>query len=72
MATLLKLHDGAKKDIDALIGTGKDLRAKAETAESTGVYKDWLCIFDKWREETVAKLTALYEERDMLQEFRRC
>ena len=51
------------------IRAGQDLTAKADVAESTGGYEDWLCLFAKWREETAAELTKLYEERDIAREF---
>jgi hypothetical protein len=63
MAKLLKPPEEAKKAIAARILAGKDLTAKADIAERTGGYEDWLVIFAKWREETAAKLTTLYEER---------
>jgi len=69
MAKLLKPPEEAKKAITARILAGKDLTAKAAIAERTGGYKDWLVIFAKWREETAAKLTTHYEERDIGQEF---
>ena len=65
MAKLLKPRGEVKKAITARIRAGKDLIAKAEIAESTGGYEDWLFIFAKWREETAAELTTLYEERDI-------
>lgn len=69
MAKLLKSREEVRKVIDARIGTGKDLRDKAEIAESTGGYEDWLFIFAKWREETAAELTTVYEEREIGREF---
>ena len=69
MAKLLKPREEAKKMIAAQIRAGNDLTAKAEIAESTGGYKDWLFIFAKWRDETAAALTTLYEERDIGREF---
>jgi uncharacterized protein (TIGR02391 family) len=69
MAKLLKPREEAKKAITARIRAGKELTAKAEIAESTGGYEDWLFIFARWREETAAELTTLYEERDIGKEF---
>jgi len=69
MAKLLRPREEVKKSIAARIRVGKDLIAKAEIVESTGGYEDWLFIFAKWREETAAELTTLYEERDIGQEF---
>jgi uncharacterized protein (TIGR02391 family) len=69
MAKLSKPREEVKKAIAACIRAGKDLTAKAEIAESTGGYKDWLFIFAKWREETAAELTKLYEEGDIGRDF---
>jgi hypothetical protein len=52
MAKLLKPREEVKEAIVARIQAGKDLTAKAEIAESTGGYEDWLFIFTKWRDET--------------------
>ena len=65
MSKLLKPRGEVKKAIAARIRAGKDLAVKAEIAESTGGYEDWLFIFAKWREETAAELTTLYEETDI-------
>jgi uncharacterized protein (TIGR02391 family) len=69
MAKLLRPRQEVKNAIAAHIRAGKDLTAKAEIAERTGGYEDWLFIFAKWREETAAELTTLYEQRDIGQEF---
>lgn len=69
MAKLLKPPEEAKKAITARILAGKDLTAKADIAERTGGYEDWLVILAKWREETAAELTTLYEEEDIGWEF---
>lgn len=69
MAKLSKPREEVEKAIAACIRAGKDLAAKAEIAESTGGYEDWLFIFAKWREETAAELNTLYEERDIGREF---
>jgi hypothetical protein len=50
MAKLLKPREEVKEAIVARIRAGKDLTAKAEIAESTGGYEDWLFIFAKWRD----------------------
>jgi uncharacterized protein (TIGR02391 family) len=69
MATLLKSREEAKKAIVERIQAGNELKAKAEIAERSGGYEDWLVIFAKWREETAAELTDLYEERETAREF---
>jgi uncharacterized protein (TIGR02391 family) len=69
MAKLLKPRDEVKQAIAARIRAGNDLEAKAEIAEQSGRYEDWLYIFAKWREETATELTTLYEEREIAREF---
>ena len=69
MAKLLKPRGEVKKAIAARIRAGKDIAGKAEIAESTGGYEDWLFIFAKWREETAAELSTLYEKRDIARTF---
>ncbi len=69
MAKLLKPRDEVKQAIAASIRAGNDLEAKAEIAEQSGRYEDWLYIFAKWREETATELTTLYEEREIAREF---
>ena len=69
MAKLLKPREEVKKAIAARIRAGQDLTAKAEIAESTGGYEDWLLLFAKWREQTAAEITTLYDERDIGRDF---
>lgn len=69
MATLLKPREEVKKAISAHIRMGKDLIAKAEIADRTGGYADWLFILDKWRDETAVELNTLYQERGIGREF---
>lgn len=69
MATLLKPREEVEKAIAACIRAGEVLKNKATTAESTGRYEDWLDILAKWREETAAQLTTLYEEGDVGRDF---
>jgi hypothetical protein len=60
MAKLLKPRQEVKKAIEARIRAGNQIAAKAEIAERTGGYEDWLVIFAKWREETAGELTTLF------------
>jgi diguanylate cyclase (GGDEF)-like protein len=48
---------------------GEELGAKAGTAERTGGHRDWLHLFTKWRDDTIAELSAAYDETDMAAEF---
>jgi uncharacterized protein (TIGR02391 family) len=69
MAKLLKPRQEVKKAIAARIRAGNDLTVKAEIAERTAGYRDWLSLFATWREETIAVLDTLYEEKDIGREF---
>jgi uncharacterized protein (TIGR02391 family) len=69
MATLLMPREEVKRALAARIRGGKDLLAKADIADSTGRYEDWLHIVAKWREETAAELSTLYGEREIAREF---
>jgi uncharacterized protein (TIGR02391 family) len=69
MAKLLKPRQEVKKAIEARIRAGNQIAAKAEIAERTGGYEDWLVIFAKWREETAGELTTLFDEREVRREF---
>jgi hypothetical protein len=69
MPTLLKPREEVKKAIAGRIRAGNDLLAKADIAEGTGGYQDWLFLFARWREETAAELTTLYGERDIGRDF---
>jgi len=65
MPKLLRPLGETKKAIAVRIRAGKDLAAKADVAERTGGYRDWLFAFTAWREETIAVLDTLYEGNDI-------
>ena len=69
MARLLRPRGEVQKAIDAHIRAGDDLQAKAEIAERTGGYSDWLLLLATWREDTLADLDPLYEGVEIGQEF---
>jgi uncharacterized protein (TIGR02391 family) len=69
MATLLKPREEVKKAIAGRVRAGNELLAKAEIADSTRRYEDWFYIVKKWREETAAELSTLYEEQEIAREF---
>lgn len=69
MAKLLKPHKEVEKAIADRIRAGNDLTAKADVAERTSGYRDWLSLFATWRGETIAVLDSLYEEKDTGREF---
>jgi uncharacterized protein (TIGR02391 family) len=69
MAKLLKPREEVKKAIAARIRAGNDLTTKADVAERTTGYRDWLSLFATWREETIAVLDTLYEGKEIGREF---
>jgi uncharacterized protein (TIGR02391 family) len=69
MAKLSKPLEEVKKAIAARIRAGNDVVAKADIAEKTAGYRDWLLLFSTWREETIAVLDTLYEGKDIGREF---
>jgi len=69
MAKLLKQREEVKKAIIARIRAGNDLTAKADIAERTAGYRDWLFLFATWRVETIAVLDTLYDGKDIGREF---
>jgi uncharacterized protein (TIGR02391 family) len=69
MPTLLKPREKVERAIAARIRVGNELVAKAQIAERTGGYEDWLSLVAQWRNETAAELTTLYAERTVGQDF---
>ena len=67
--TSLVSREPAEVVIAAHIHSGKQLSAQADVAERTGGYSDWLFLIARWREETIAKLDAVYVEKDIGREF---
>jgi uncharacterized protein (TIGR02391 family) len=66
---LLVSREQAKRVLLACAQRGNELATKAELAERTGGYRDWLSLFETWREETITELDALYVEKDVGREF---
>jgi hypothetical protein len=52
MAKLLRPREEVKKAISGRIEAGNELAAKADVAERTAGYRDWLILFETWRGET--------------------
>jgi uncharacterized protein (TIGR02391 family) len=69
MARLRMPREVVEQALAARIRAAADLTAKAEIAESTGGYRDWLSLYAKWREETITELDTLYEGADIGREF---
>ncbi|HTB49800.1 MAG TPA: TIGR02391 family protein [Solirubrobacteraceae bacterium] len=69
MATLLMSRQEVKQAIETRIRVGNDLVAKAEVAERTGGYRDWLHLVSTWRKDTIEALDRLYDGREIGQEF---
>jgi uncharacterized protein (TIGR02391 family) len=69
MAKLLMPRKEVKQALEMCIRAGDDLVTKAEVAERTAGYRDWLELVGAWREETVSALNRLYEGTDIAREF---
>lgn len=62
MPTLLVSRAEAKRTLLACAARGTELATKAEVADRTGGYRDWLSLFTTGRQQTIAGLEALYAE----------
>jgi hypothetical protein len=51
------------------IRAGEELVGKEEVAERAGGYYDWISLFTDWRDQTIAALTAAYDDRRPAIEF---
>ena len=51
------------------IRPGEDIAANIEVAERSGGYRDWLDLFETWRNHTITELKAAYEGTDIALEF---
>jgi uncharacterized protein (TIGR02391 family) len=69
MAKLRMPRDEVQQALETCVRGGNELIAKADIAESTGGYRDWLQLVVAWRTETLAMLNHLYEGTDIGQEF---
>ena len=69
MAKLRVPREQVEKMLGERVRVGEDLAAKAELAESTGGYKDWLHLLEVWRNDTITELKAAYEGKDIAFEF---
>jgi len=69
MTKLLVPLEQVEKVLVERIRAGKELAAKAEVAKRTGGYRDWLHLFETWRDDTIAELKAAYEGKDIARDF---
>jgi uncharacterized protein (TIGR02391 family) len=69
VAKLLLPQIEVRKALEACIRAGDDLTAKADIAERTARYDDWLQLFGTWKKETKRELNRLYEGSSIGQEF---
>ena len=69
MAKLLVPREKVKQALEVCIRAGDDLVAKAEVAERTAGYRDWLELVAAWRDETASTLNRLYEGTDIARQF---
>jgi hypothetical protein len=51
------------------IRAGEELVGKENVAERAGGYYDWISLFTEWRDQTIAALTAAYDDRRPAIEF---
>jgi uncharacterized protein (TIGR02391 family) len=69
MAKLRLPRERIEKILVERIRVGKELDAKVSVAENTGGYRDWLHLFEVWRNDTLTELKAAYEGREIAFEF---
>ena len=69
MTTLLVPRDQLRTVLVERIRAGDDLVSKAEIAENADGHSDWIFLFSKWREHTIAELRAVYDGDDISLEF---
>lgn len=69
MATLLVRREQVKTVLVECIRAAEELVAQEEIVESTGAYSDWLHLFARWKERTIAELRAVYDGDEIPLEF---
>ncbi len=70
MAKLLVPQGEAKQALEKCVKAGNDLyNAKADLAERTARFGDWLELFATWRAETIVELNRVYDGRAISDEF---
>ena len=69
MAVLFVPREQVRTVLDERIRSGSDLFTNAEIAEKANGYGDWIYLFAKWREHTMAELKAVYDGDDIPHEF---
>lgn len=70
MAKLRLPREEVGRAIAERVKVGQGVVAKAEIADNSGRYQDWLDLLELWRNETNAELLSLYEESEIAGEFR--
>jgi hypothetical protein len=69
VATLLVRREQVKTVLVECIRAGEDLVAKAAIVENAGGHSDWLHLFARWKERTIAELKAVYDGNEIPLEF---
>jgi predicted nucleotide-binding protein len=69
MATLRVSREQVEAALVERIHAGEELGTKEKIVENSGGHGDWINVFEKWREETVAALRAVYDGDDVPFEF---
>ncbi len=55
--------------LDGCIRAGEELGSQAEIAEKWGGHGDWIHLFARWKERTIADLREVYDGDDVPSEF---
>jgi predicted nucleotide-binding protein len=69
VATLFVPREQVAGVLAERIRAGEELLANAEIAKAAYGYRDWIYLFARWREHTIAELKAVYDGDDMRLEF---
>ena len=69
VATLLVPCEHVMAVLDECIRGGEELVSQAEIVENAGGHRDWIHLFARWREHTLAELRAVYDDDEVPLEF---
>jgi hypothetical protein len=69
VATLLVLREQVRSVLVECVRTGEELLTQAEIVENTNGHKDWIELFGRWKERTLAELRTVYDGQDIPLEF---
>ena len=69
MATLLVPREQVETVLVECIRTGEELVTQAEMVENTSGHSDWIYLYARWKERTIAELRAVYDGDEISLEF---